>query len=268
MKKLLLLSIFFLVSCEINAQEILFKVAYKPNLVYKQSMESTSKNTVTYLGPNELLKRLEEKKLENPKYTLSKNHIESTNSTGSLKNGEFPLTIKFEGDEKSIIPGGTTIYGHVIIDKTPELDSINAPKLDSLYRIDFLTSMQKVISQVSLPEQKIKLGKSFVREMPISIPIGKFNFNLTNTITYTFKKIENNKAYFDITQIYAINSKNTDLSLKANGSGNGQIIYDIENTFYLLYELNSTINMHVSNEEMEFKVVTESSTKQTTNISK
>ena len=62
------------------------------------------------------------------------------------------------------------------------------------------------------------------------IPIGKFNFNLTNTITYTFKKIENNNAYFDITQIYAINSKNTDLSLKANGSGNGQIIYDIENT--------------------------------------
>ncbi|WP_281225786.1 hypothetical protein [Flavobacterium aquiphilum] len=268
MKKLLLILIFFLVSYEIHAQEILFKVAYKPNLIYKQSMESTSKNTVTYLGPNELLKRLEEKKLENPKYTLSKNYIESTNSTGNFKNGQFPLTIKFEGDDKSIIPGGTTIYGHVITDKTPVLDSINAPKLDSLYRIDFLSTMQKVISQISLPEQKIKSGESFVREIPTNIPIGKFNFNLTNTITYTLKKIKNKKAYFDITQVYAINSKNTDLSLKASGEGKGQIIYDIENTFYLLYELNSTINMLVSNEEMNFKVVTESITKQSTNISK
>lgn len=268
MKKLLLLSVFFLISCENHAQEILFKVAYKPNLIYRQSMESTSKNIVTYLGPNELLKRLEERKLENPKVTERKNYMKSTNSTGSLKKGQFPLTIKFEGDEKSMVPGGTAVYGHVITGKTPELDSINAPKLDSIYKIDFLSTMRKVISQISLPEQKIKVGKSFVREMPINIPVGKFNFNMMNTIIYKLKKIENNKAYFDIVQGYGINSKNTDLSMKANGSGSGQIVYDIENTFYLLYELNSSISMQVSNEEMSFKVVTESSTKQTTNISK
>jgi hypothetical protein len=231
-------------------------------------MESISKNTVTYLGPNELLKRLEERKLENPKVTESKNYMKSTNSTGSLKNGQFPLTIEFEGDEKSMIPEGTKVYGHVITGKTPELDSINSPKLDSIYKIDFLSTMRKVISQISLPEQKIKVGKSFVREMPINIPIGKFNLNMTNTITYTLKKVENNKAYFDIIQVYGINSKNTDLSMKADGSGSGQIIYDIENTFYLLYELNSTIDMQINNEEMNFKVVTESSTKQTTSISK
>lgn len=266
MKKLLLISIFFLVSCENYAQEILFKVAYKPNLIYRQSMESTSKSEVTYLGPNELLKRLEEKKIENPKVTLNKNYIKSVNSTGSLKNGQFPLMIKFEGDDKSIVPGGTTVYGHISKDKTPELDSINAPKLDSIYKIDFLSSMRKVISQLSLPEKKVQVGKSFTREMPINIPVGKFTFNLTNTITYTLEKVENKKAYFDIVQTYTINSKETELSLKASGSGNGQIIYDIENTFYLLYELNSTINMQVINEEMNFKVLSESTTKQTTNI--
>lgn len=268
MKKLLLLSIFFLISYEIHAQEILFKVAYKPNLIYKQSMESISKNTLTYLGPNELLKRIEEKKLENPKYVLSKNQIESTNITGSVKNGQFPLKIIFEGDDKSIIPGGTTIFGHVTTDKSPMLDSISAPKLDSLYKLDLLSSMQKTIAQVSLPEQKINLEESFTREMPINIPVGKFNFNLINTITYTLKKVENNKAYFNINQIYSISSKNTDLSLKANGEGKGQIIYDIENTFYLFYELNSTINMYVNNNEMNLKVVSESTTKQSTNISK
>lgn len=267
MKKNILLSFLLLISYINLAQEILFKVDYKPNLTYKQSMESTSKNTLTYLGPNELLKKIDEKKLENPKVTLSNNYIESTNSTGSLKNGQFPLTIKFEGDEKSMIPGGTTIYGHVISGETPRLDSINAPKLDSIYKIDFLSSMQKVISQISLPEQKIRLGENFVREMPINIPVGKFNFNLKNTITYTLKKIENNKAYFDIIQVYSLDLKNTDLPLKAKGSGNGQIIYDIENTFYLYYELNSTINMEVSNKEINFKVDSESHTKQTTHIS-
>lgn len=231
-------------------------------------MESTSKSTITYLGPDELLKILEEKNLENPKYTLNKNFIESVNSTGNIENGQFPLTIKFEGDDKSIVPGGTIVYGHVFENNTPELDSINAPKLDSIYKIDFLSSMQKVISQVSFPEQKIKTGKSFVREMPIIVPVGKFNFNLINTIKYTLKKIENKKAFFDITQVYTINTKNTDLNLKADGSGKGQIIYDIENTFYLLYVLNSTINMQVENEEINIKVVSESQTKQTTIITK
>ena len=47
------------------------------------------------------------------------------------------------------------------------------------------------------------------------------------------------------------------MSLKANGEGKGQIIYDIENTFYLFYELNSTINMYVNNNEMNLKVVSE-----------
>ena len=68
------------------------------------------------------------------------------------------------------------------------LDSISAPKLDSLYKLDLLSSMQKTIAQVSLPEQKINLEESFTREMPINIPVGKFNFNLINTITYTLKK--------------------------------------------------------------------------------
>lgn len=268
MKKLLLFSIFCLVSCKNHSQEILFKVAYKPNLVYTQSMESTSKNEITYLGPSELLKRLEEKKLENPKVSLSKNYMKSINSTGSFKNGQFPLTIIFEGDEKSMIPRGTTLYGHVVNDETPKLDSINAPKLDSIYKINFLSTMQKVISQVSLPEKKVSLGQSFTREMPITVPVGKFTIYLTNTITYTLKKIKGKKAYFDIVQDYTVNSNKTLISLKANGSGTGQIVYDIENTYYLFYELNSKINMEITSEEMNFKMISESTTKQTTNITK
>lgn len=231
-------------------------------------MENTSNNEVTYLGPNELLKKLEEKKMQNPQVTFNKTTMSNINSTGKLITGQFPLTIRYQGSENSMIPDKTTVYGYVIENKTPKLDSIYAPEMDSITKATFFNSMQIAISQVTLPEQKLKLNQSFSREMPMNIPVGKFTFNLTNTITYTLKKIENQKAYFDIVQVYTMKSKETDLSLKATGSGNGQIIYDIENTFYLLYELNSTINMEVFTQEMNFKVLTKSTTKQTTTITK
>jgi hypothetical protein len=268
MKKILLISIFCVFSFKIQAQEILFKLAYKPNMVYNQSTETTSKSVITYLGPQELLKRLQEKKLQNPKVTLSKNYIKNISSTGSLKNEQFPITIKFEGDENSIVPSGTMIYGHVKKDKLPELDSINAPKLDSIYKINFLSAMRKVINQLILPEKKIQVGESFSREIPLIIPVGKFIFNFNTKITYTLKKIENKKAYFNIVQNYTMNSKEKGLNLKADGSGNGKIIYDIDNTFYLLYESNSIINMKVENKDINFKITSESKTEQTTVITK
>lgn len=267
MTKYLVLSIFFLLSIKNYSQEILFKVAYLPNKQYSQSMQQTSRSVITYLGPDELLKKIEEKKLENPKVTLNKLYLKNINTTGDKKEGQFPITIEFIAGEKSIVPNGTTVFGHVIENKTPTLDSIYAPEMDSIFKKAFFLSMQNVVSQINFPEEKIKLGKSFKREMPISIPIGNFTFHLKNNITYTLKKIENKKAFFDIVQTYTMKAKESNMSLKASGSGSGKIIYDIENTFFLLYELDSTLNMQVANDDVKFDVQSKDRTMQTFAIS-
>jgi hypothetical protein len=267
MKKLLLFTSILFVSYQSYCQEeILFKSQYKPDMVYTQSVVSTSKGEIKYTGPETLLKKIEEKNIENPISTFKKTFIKSKNTTGKLNQNSFPLSIEFIGGTDGIIPDKTFVFGKVTLGETPILDSISSPKMEAEARASFLKTMKSMISQIALPEKKVKIGESFSREMPIKLPIGKYIFDLKNTVVYTLKKIENKKAFFDITQTYSFESTMNGLDMNANGSGSGQIIYDIENTFYLSYELKSTINMELQSNEVSFKGTTESTFTQETTI--
>ena len=264
---LMTLSLFFCYF-SYSQQEIVFKVQYQPEMVYTQTMISTSKSEITYLGPDSILKKIKENNIENPTSTFNKTYLKSKNKTGKLVNNTIPICIEFIGGDNGIIPDSTMVYGNIINGGMPTLDSIVAPKMDEDFKESFFSSMKSTISQIIMPERRMKIGESFSREMPLKIPIGNNFMYLKNTINYTLIKIENNKAYFDIKQNYAINSNSSGVEMNAEGSGNGQIIYDIENTFYLSYELKSTINMEVNDKEMQFKGTTQNTVSQTNSISK
>ena len=267
MKKLIVVLI--LVMGKLYSQQaIIFKVAYKPELAYTQSVVSTSYSEMKYLGSTELLKKLEEKGIENPKETFDKTYIKSINTTGKLKNGKFPIQIRFIGGDGAIIPDGTLIFGTVTSGETPALDSINAPKMKDEEKQALFQGMKSMISQITLPEKTVKIGESFTREIPLKIPVGKFTFDLQNTIIYTLKSIEKSRATFDIIQNYTFKSLEAEKTMEANGSGSGKLIYDIDNSFYLTYQLNSIINMTMSQNNITFKVTSKSEFVQNTEIEK
>ncbi len=265
MRNLLLFTILLLFSYKSYCQEeVFFKVQYLPEKIYIQSIVSTSKSEINYLGPESLLEKIKEKNIENPNSTFKKTYLKSKNKTGKLAENNFPITIEFIGGENGIIPDDTVVFGKVIPGKTPTLDSISAPNMEADFKESFFKSMKNTMAQIELPEKNVKIGESFSREMPLKMPIGKYNLELKNTIVYALKKVENNQAFFDISQTYYIIS--TGIEMKAEGNGTGQIIYDIKNNFYLFYELKSTINMEVQNDEMNFKGTIENTFTQNTTI--
>ncbi len=252
-----------------SQEEILFKVEYKPQTTYNQTVDQTSENEVLYLGSNEFLEKLKTKGLQNPAVTKSQSKTRNINKTGkTIKNKFFPLTIEFIesplSKDKQGIPNGTIIYGKVPVGQSPILDSVHSPEMDIEFKKLLVPSMQSTMAQLTLPEKKLKVGESFTREIPLTIPVGNTNFNMTNTAVYKLNRIVDGLAYFDISQVYTLNSSET--KMKATGKGNGQIIYDIKNTFYLKYQTETSMEMELDKESYSIKVKTKSNYIQNTTI--
>ena len=64
-------------------------------------------------------------------------------------------------DGKKDIPEGTLIYGQGSLQNLPTLDSIVSKDLSEELKKTILTAMQSVFTQLSYPEAKVKIGKSF-----------------------------------------------------------------------------------------------------------
>lgn len=232
--------------------------------------EQSSIQEMTFIATDDVLEKLKSKGIENPTIKNTSYKIYNLNKTGSIKNDEFPITIEIKdtGDKDvvNIIPIETKIYGKVKIGEKPTLDSINSPKMDAEQKRLILSTMQTTFSQITLPNNDIKVGETFTREMPLNIPIGKENLKMTNTITYKLIKIENKKAFFDIIQDFNINITDKKDNLNAKGSGDGVLVFDIQNNFYLKYELNSEIKMEIDSGPFTAKVISKSRFVQNTTI--
>ena len=163
-----ILILFFTI--KIHSQEsVVFKVEYKPNHTYSQFTEQSSSQEINYIGSDEILEKIKSNGIENPTISKTTTKLKNINITGKINNNEFPLTIEFkdtgEKSESNIIPLGTIIYGKVKIGETPTLDSINSPKMESELKQVFLKSIQKGISQVTLPNKEIKIGEPFRKKI-------------------------------------------------------------------------------------------------------
>jgi hypothetical protein len=252
MRKLILLLLtlthFFCYSQKNN--ELIFKVQYKPETKYSQTIEQTSHSEMKYSGSGEFLQKLKDNGVQNPTITDKTSKIESIFKTGKLTNSRtFPLTMEFvkttSSDEKKEIPDGTLIYGHGSIGNMPTLDSIVSSELDDEFKKTLLHAMQSTFSQLSFPEKKVKIGESFSRESPLSIPIAGVTIEMEITTTYKLLSITNGIADFDVSQIYTMKSTITKYIIKATGNGNGKLLYDVSNKYYLKYQINTEMGMNI-----------------------
>lgn len=261
-------------SCKSQTQnELKFKVKYNPETNYNQTIEQTSSSSIDYNGSEDFLKKIKEKGIENPTITNTNSHIESVFKTGKLTDGtSFPLTVEFvkmeRSDGKKLVPVGTLIYGHGSIENMPTLDSIVSKGLDETFKKTLLQTMQSTFSQLSFPEKKVRVGESFSTESPLSIPIAGNVLEMTIITSYKLLSIINGIADFDISESYKMNTNISKYTIDGTGTGNGKIIYDISNNFYLKYQLNTDMTMNTKLDNFGLIVNTKSGIVQTTKITK
>ena len=275
MKKILLL-ILIMTSFFCTAQskkELDFKVRYKPETNYMQSVDQNTVTTIKYAGSEDFLEKLKAKGYQKPMVTNQKSTIESVLKTGKLiDKTHFPITIEFKNtpvvDGKKIIPDATIIYGKGTLETLPSLDSIVAEGMDEGFKKGFLQSMQSMFSQLSFPDQSLNIGQSFTQESPLSIPIAGTKVDMKISTTYKLLSIANGTADFDVSQVYTINTVVTGYKLDATGNGKGKMVYDIKNNYYLKYNVDTDLKMDMKVDQFSMDLSTKSSVNQTFSISK
>jgi hypothetical protein len=271
-KIILLLLTLTQISCYSQSKDgLTFKVQYKPETKYSQTIEQTSHTDMKYSGSEEFLQKLKDKGVQNPTITDKVSKIESVFKTGKLTDGtNFPLTMEFvrttSSDGKKDIPDGTLVYGLGSIGNMPTLDSIVSEGLDEEFKKTLLQAMQSTFSQLSFPEKKVKVGESFSRESPLSIPIAGVTIEMTITTNYKLLSITNGIANFDVSQVYKMKSTITKYTIKATGSGKGKLLYDVSNNYYLKYQIDTEMGMNVKLDNFDLDLNSKSGFIQTTVI--
>ncbi|ESU21255.1 hypothetical protein FCR2A7T_06830 [Flavobacterium cauense R2A-7] len=258
MKKALLLLILVYTLQTYSQNELTFKIEYKPELIYNQTSEVSSKKTTTYLGPEEYLEKRKKEGKDNPKIKSSNSIVKTVHKTGKLNNDIFTLSVKYEGSGQGIPKDGATIYGDVKKGAQPRFFSINASNLDDKAKIELLKRLKMQISYLLFSEHKVKVGETIIEEKPEEIIENQYKFDLKNTFKFTLKKIIDNKAFFDINQTFSFTSSHPEMAKnKTTGNGIGTMIYDIENNFILLYEIKTETQMETSDENSSERVLME-----------
>ncbi|MGQ7947138.1 DUF6263 family protein [Flavobacterium sp. WC2509] len=258
MKKIILLLITLTpLLCNSQSQnEVTFKVQFKPNTQYAQTIEQTTKNDMKYSGPAEFLQKLKDRGVQNPMITESQSKIESVFKTGKQTDGtNFPLTMEFVKttpiNGKKIIPDGTLIYGHGSNGNMPTLDSIVSKDLDENLKKTVLQSAQSTFSQLSFPEKRVKIGESFSIDSPLSIPIAGTTVDMTITTNYKLLNVKNGIADFDVSSVYTLKSNMTKYTINATGTSKGKLQYDVTKGYYTKYETDAEIKMQMKLENFE-----------------
>ncbi|MDR3626858.1 MAG: hypothetical protein P4L45_08500 [Ignavibacteriaceae bacterium] len=256
-----------------SQERIIFKIKYKPETKYNQTMEQTSQTEVKYSGSEEFLQKLKDKGAQNPTINNTKSKIESIFKTGKLTDGKrFPLTLEIinttRGDGKKFIPDGTIIYGHGTIDNVPSFDSISSPGMNEQFKSTILQTMQSLFSQVILPEKEIKIGDEFSQETPISIPVAGINFKMVIKTNYKLIDIVKGVGDFDINQVYTFDTESNKDTIKATGKGKGKLLYDIEKGFDPEYQIDTDIEMNMNVNNLSLYIKSKSNIVQKTEVSK
>lgn len=273
MKKLFAAIILFTqFSCTKPPQDSLtLKVQFQPEKKYSLTTERTSQTVIKYSGQEIALRKFKQMGIKNP--TISEKKIRREYRVTTDKTTDqtsFPCTVELIKtttiDGKTDNSDGAIFRGHCLVGNMPTFDSVVKDGLDKDDKKALIQAIENTFSQLSLPEKKLKIGELFSVEHPLSMPMEGSTVEMEVTTNYKLISILNDIASFDISQTYIMNPTLLNNSFKGTGSGNGQLLYDIENKIALKNTLDTEIEINKKLDYFEFDLSTKARFVQTTAI--
>ena len=240
----------------LQAQTVNFKTSFKPNTTYTQSTSMLNKMEVSYGAE--------------PMAQEQNSSMTTITTVGALANNEMPVTVELTMDASQ--PGaaqmnGTKVIGKVSPDAAPVFTSIEAPNLPEQAKQMIMKMITEGATKGFLPAKQVKVGETFVQEMPMEIPIGPGQtMNMKDVITYKLDKVEGRKAYFTQNHVITLDMTVEGENMKGSGTGTGQIVYDMDNTYPIQNDSTLEMNMGFEAEGMPIDIKTTTTTKISTVI--
>ena len=257
MRKLVLVGILVLMSVSIWSQEgFQFEIKVKPNTTYTTQVESSTDGIIDIIADDTILEQMKASGMETPMTMQQQSNITMVSQT-STKNsdGNIAAIMTYEKVKSDIVVNGKAmnqpspldsmqIMGKFNSENKFEVDSIVGSSLNDQLRSTIAQTMETVQKQIDFPEEKIYVGDTFTNEIPMSIPMQGMNpMEIVVNTVYTLKKVENNIAYFDLTQALTLDTEQEAMKMSATGSGTGSCEYSIKDKWLVKYESDLPMNL-------------------------
>ena len=266
MKKILYLPLLLLASQLQAQQNLVFKIKYMPNHTYAGVITMGMVVHVDLSGDTAVLAKMKSQGLSSPLALNMDMKMDGTTKTGAPgANQAFPIKMAYKVGNLSLdlngnsipIPSeklgnGVSIYGHVGADGNIKADSIGGAKIGDTSQDKVAKLMNTIQKQIQFPEHPMKIGETFTQDMPMSIPMGGNNMDLSSKVVYKLVSIADGNAYFDVQQSMNMSVPVAGATLNISGAGTGKLVYSIKDNFATDY--NTSVNLKVTGQIKTLKI--------------
>ena len=249
------LAFVFLTAFASSAQQITFKVGYQPDTHYRLTQQQVSRNTIRYIGSDEVLAQLEAGGVTNPTIVTDSTRTVSLTRTGEGTGSTFPIEIEMLESSSQALGKGTLFYGYSEAGRA-RIDSIAHSGMDTRTQELVMGAVESMMNQLQFPEQQLSPGESFRHAVPLRIPIGPLVMEMEIVSDYLLEKVEGGLGYFKLDQQLMMKTDIEGYEVKASGTGTGQVRYNVEQQFFSAYysELQMQMEMQLETFSMELQM--------------
>lgn len=253
MKKIFTISALLLAATlSASAQsEVLFKMKMLPDHQYAANMKMNMDMDMSGV-PQSSTGSTPQKMLMEMNFTMDM-------KTGSV-NGkkEFPVVMNMQMSPATMTMNGKTstvpmpnksiptMYGKCGLDGLPRIDSIPGTPMNDSIKTAMNKMMEAFQNNIKFPDKPMKVGDSFVQDMPFNLPMMGGGMKTEAKITYKLISIAGGKANFDIASTMNMDmavGKGSPVAMHMTGGGTGSMEYDIATSYPTHHLQNMDINM-------------------------
>lgn len=245
-------------------------MTYQPEKKYVSSMKTNSQVEINFDADEAFLEQIQASGMSLPMAVEAIQQITTSVTTGKrASNGDIPFTLtydefkniqKMNGQEMSQ-PNpfeDTRIEGRTNAAGKFEIDSIYG-NLQPAIKEGIESMMKSIQQEITFPEKPLKIGESFMQEVPLEVPTaGAGPIKVLIKTNYTLKEIKNGSAFFDLAQDVTLDMSIEQNNATANGTGVGKMVFDMKEAYATSFNSNLTIQMEVALSQADAKMIMES----------
>lgn len=246
----------------IAQKEMLFLVKFKPNKTYITEMVNKMEMVMDFDVDSVKKKQMEGTGMKLPMHMNMLQEMTLSTKTGAVTTDKgIPMTMTYEKVGITMTMNGKEmkqpdkLVGMRIKAYATEEGKVNIDTIENNSDAAMKDALQKMITQmfksVEFPNKAMKIGDTFIQEVPMEMPVGGTTLNMLINVTYILKEIKDSQAFFDYTQSISMNFKiEKGNNTTATGSGRGKMIYDIPANYITDTAGDMIMNMNMQVGEM------------------
>ena len=129
-------------------------------------------------------------------------------------------------------------------------------------------AVKEMMTKISYPKKTLKVGETFVQDVPMEIPVGGGTMKMKDVVTYKLNRIEGKKAYFTVSHDINLAGDVAGAgNMQGTGKGTGEMVYDAASKYPVINTGDMDMNLAMQQGGMSVEMKMKMKVNQTTTVS-